>query len=119
MAAFVRVAAGHHRRLGIGCPGDFLATVCAAQRQHDLGLGIVFGSNILNLAALLGLSAVLPGKVQVSRRTLYLNGGVAVGVMALTTAQLYGTLSLLVSVVLIAPIMARCSNSFVTSILGS
>jgi len=74
--------------------------------QHDLGLGIVFGSNILNLAALLGLSAILAGKVQVSRRTLYLNGGVAVGVMALTTVQLYGILSPLVSVVLIAAIMA-------------
>lgn len=57
--------------------------------QHDLCLGIVFSSNILNLAALLGLSAVLAGKVKVSRRTL----------------ELYGILSPLVSVILIAAIL--------------
>lgn len=74
--------------------------------QHDPGLGIVFSSNILNLAALLGLSAVLAGNVMVSRRTLYLDGGVGVEVMALTTLELYGILSPLVSVILIAAIMA-------------
>jgi len=52
------------------------------------------------------LSAVLIARVQVSRRTLLLNSGVAVGVVALTTAQLDGVLSSLVSVVLIAVIMA-------------
>ncbi len=92
----------------LGSDAPEISSSLAALRsgQHDLGLGIVFGSNILNLAALLGLSAVLLGRGQFSRRTLLLNGGVAVGVVALTTAQLDGVLSSLVSVVLIAVIMA-------------
>jgi cation:H+ antiporter len=92
--------------LGADAP-EISSSLSALRRgQHDLGLGIVFGSNILNLVALLGLSAVLAGKVQVSRRTLYLNGGVAVGVMTLTTVELYGILSPVMSVILIALIMS-------------
>jgi cation:H+ antiporter len=73
--------------------------------NHDLGLGIVLGSNIFNLAALLGLSALISGKVRVGSRTLLLNGGVALGVMALTAAQLFGVLPNFWAIGLIAAIM--------------
>ncbi len=92
----------------LGSDAPEISSSLSAMRsgQHDLGLGIVLGSNILNLAALLGLSAVLTGTVRISRRTLLLNGGVAVGIMALTALQLYSVLSPLWSVALIAGIMA-------------
>lgn len=73
--------------------------------NHDLGLGIVLGSNIFNLAVLLGLSALVSGRIRVDHRTLVLNGGVAIGVMGLTMAQLYGTLTNLWALGLIAAIM--------------
>jgi cation:H+ antiporter len=92
--------------LGANAPEISSAVTALRQRRHDLGLGIVLGSNIFNLAALLGLSALLSGRVRVSRRTLLLNGSVAVAVMALTAVQLYGLLSARVAMSLIAAIMA-------------
>ena len=50
----------------------------AIHGSADMGIGVVFGSNIFNLAALMGLSAVVAGQVRVHRRGRLLNGGVAV-----------------------------------------
>ena len=91
--------------LGANAPEISSAVSALGAGQHDLGLGIVLGSNIFNIAALLGLSALLSGRVRVSRRTLLLNGSVAVAVMALTAAQLYGLLSAVWAMCLIAAIM--------------
>ena len=91
--------------LGANAPEISSAITALRQGQHDLGLGIVLGSNIFNLAALLGISALLSGRVRVSRRTLSLNGGVAVAVLALTALELYGLLSAVLATSLIAAIM--------------
>ena len=91
--------------LGANTPEISSAVSAMEAGKHDLGLGIVLGSNIFNLAALLGLSALLSGRVRVSRRTLLLNGSVAVAVMVLTAAQLYGTISAFLATCLIAAIM--------------
>lgn len=59
--------------------------------RHDLGLGVIFGSNIFNLAALLGLGALVAGPICCPRRTLILNAGASVAVTAIVIAQrLYG-----------------------------
>ena len=91
--------------LGADAPEISSAITALRTGQHDLGLGIVFGSNIFNLAALLGLSALLSGRVRVQRRSLLLNGAIAVAIMALTTAQLYGFLSAVWAMSLIAAVM--------------
>jgi cation:H+ antiporter len=91
--------------LGADAPEISSSISALRSGNHDLGLGIVLGSNIFNLAALLGLSALISGKVRVGSRTLLLNGGVALGVMALTTAQLFGVLPNLWAVGLITAIM--------------
>ena len=78
--------------LGADAPEISSAVTALRAGDHNLGLGIVMGSNIFNIASLLGLSAVVSGGIQVSRATLWLNGGVAVAVLALTTAQLFGVL---------------------------
>lgn len=91
--------------LGADSP-EISSSISALYHGHnDLGLGIVLGSNIFNLAALLGLAAVVTRHVQVSRRTLLLNGGVALGVLAASTVQLLGVLSPGWSLGLIAAIM--------------
>jgi cation:H+ antiporter len=91
--------------LGADAPEISSSISALRSGNHDLGLGIVLGSNIFNLAVLLGLSALISGKIRVDTRTLLLNGGVAVGVLCLTTAQLYGVLSNLWALGLIAAIM--------------
>jgi cation:H+ antiporter len=73
--------------------------------QSDLGLGVIFGSNIFNLAALLGLGALVAGRISCARETLLLNAGVAIGITLLVMAQrLYG-LSTLATGLLITAVM--------------
>ena len=87
-ASFLGVIAA----LGADAPEISSAVTALRAGDHDLGLGIVIGSNIFNIASLLGLSALVSGFVKVSRRTLLLNGGVALAVLGLTTVQLFGIL---------------------------
>jgi cation:H+ antiporter len=91
--------------LGADAPEISSAISALRSGNHDLGLGIVLGSNIFNLAVLLGLSALVSGKIRVDIRALLLNGGVALGVMGLTMAQLYGALPNLWALGLITAIM--------------
>ena len=50
---------------------------------HDVGMGVVLGSNIFNLAALLGGGALVAAKVAVRPRSLLLHGGMSLVVTAL------------------------------------
>lgn len=91
--------------LGADAPEISSAITALRSGQHELGLGIVLGSNIFNLAALLGLSALLSGQVRVQRRSLLLNGAIAFAIMAITTVQLYGVLSAVGALSLLAVVM--------------
>jgi cation:H+ antiporter len=42
-------------------------------KQHDVGVGIIIGSNIFNLEALLGVSALIAGRLQIKRQALVFN----------------------------------------------
>jgi cation:H+ antiporter len=53
-----------------------------AHHQQAIGAGVVIGSNVFNLAALLGLGAVVAGHIALHRRVVLLAGGVAVWVAA-------------------------------------
>ena len=48
-----------------------------SQHQRTIGAGVVIGSNVFNLAALLGLGAVVSGFVALHRRVVVLGGFVA------------------------------------------
>jgi cation:H+ antiporter len=63
--------------LGAAAPEISSALAPLRAGARDIGLGVVLGSNIFNLAALLGLGAVLAGRVHVRRAGLVLHGGVA------------------------------------------
>lgn len=88
--------------LGADSPEISSALAALLSGRHDLGLGVVLGSNIFNLAALLGMSAVVTGGVTIGQPTLLLNGGVAVAVTAIAIGLLFGVLTPVVSVALIA-----------------
>lgn len=69
--------------------------------HHDLGVGVVLGSNIFNLAMLLGLSAIVAGAVKVAQPVLLFNGVVAVTVMVITSALIFKIISPGISIILI------------------
>ena len=60
---------------------------------HDVGVGVLVGSNGFNLAAMIGLSAVLAGRVRLPREVLVLEGAVGLVVTIVASALLLGWLS--------------------------
>jgi cation:H+ antiporter len=74
--------------LGADAPEVSSAGVALLGGHQDVGLGVVLGSNLFNLAALLGLGAILAGRVSVRRASLLLDGGVDLLVTLLTAALL-------------------------------
>ena len=64
--------------LGADAPEIASAVAAVVAGHEDTGVGVVVGSNVFNLAALLGLSALIAGPVRIHGHGLLLNGGVAV-----------------------------------------
>ena len=91
--------------LGADSPEIATAVTALVSGNHDLGRGVIFGSNIFNLAALFGFSTLVAGQVVCGRGTLFLNAGVSILVTAVVAWQTVTTGSPLVSGVLLAVIM--------------
>src|ERR1700734_1156537 len=68
--------------LAAGTPEITSAVAAMTSRQQGLGAGVVIGSNVFNLAALLGLGALVAGRIGLHRRAVVLGGAVAVWVAA-------------------------------------
>ena len=62
------------------------AVTALANGQHDIGTGVVLGSNVFNLAALIGLGAVAAGGIKLHRRVVIFEGTMALWVAALSIA---------------------------------
>ncbi len=60
---------------------------------HDVGVGVLVGSNGFNLAAMIGLSALLTGRVRLARETLLLEGAVGLLITLFAAAVLLRWLS--------------------------
>ena len=57
---------------------EITASVTALAGHHSrIGAGVVIGSNVFNLAALLGLSALVSGEIKLHRRVIIFEGTVA------------------------------------------
>jgi cation:H+ antiporter len=70
--------------------------------EHGVGIGVLVGSNIFNLAAMVGLSALLAGSVRLDRPALLLEGAFALFVTAVAAAVLFGPLGAWPGLVLFA-----------------
>src|ERR1700675_3647778 len=53
------------------------ALIALSRGEKQVGLGVVLGSNVFNLAAMIGASAVLAGAVTLRRDALVVEGAVA------------------------------------------
>ena len=72
---------------------EITAAVTALLGHHAaIGAGVAIGSNVFNLAALLGLSSIIAGRIALHRRVILLQGTVAVAVAALAVAVVAGAL---------------------------
>ena len=78
------------------------ALVALIKGAHDASVGVIVGSNTFNLAAMIGVSALLAGCVQVARNTLLLEGSVALAVTVIVIALLVGWISAVPAVLAIA-----------------
>ncbi|MBV8218029.1 MAG: hypothetical protein JO325_06175 [Solirubrobacterales bacterium] len=77
---------------------------------HDVGVGVLVGSNTFQLAAMIGLSGLLAGAVRVARETVLLEGVVGLVITVLATILLLRWLSpvgaVLLSLLVVVPYLA-------------
>src|SRR5712692_8417878 len=92
--------------LGADAPEISAAVAALVASDSRIGVGIVVGSNVFNLAALLGVSALVAGRVRIHRHGLLLNGGVALAVTALATALVLGAIGAIIGTVLLLAVLA-------------
>src|SRR6476659_4779027 len=89
--------------LGADAPEIASAVAAVVAGHEDTGVGVVVGSNVFNLAALLGVSALIAGRVRIHRHGLLLNGGVAIIGALVAIDLLPGSVGLVLAVVVLAP----------------
>jgi cation:H+ antiporter len=73
--------------------------------KHSAGVGVVVGSNVFNLAAMIGVSALVAGAVRVRRESLAVEGFVGVAVLAVAAALIVGWLPPAAAVAIIAVVL--------------
>jgi cation:H+ antiporter len=76
--------------LAADAPEVTAAVSATASGEQRLGAGVVIGSNVFNLAALLGLGAVVAGRIGLHRKVVLLGGSVAMGVAGVCLAVVLG-----------------------------
>jgi cation:H+ antiporter len=92
--------------LAADAPEITAAVTALASNQSRIGAGVVMGSNVFNLAALLGLPALIAGRIALHRRVIVLEGVVALWVAAGCVAVVAGALSAVVGLVLVLAVLA-------------
>jgi cation:H+ antiporter len=83
-AGFSEAWLGLVAALAADAPEITAAVTALARGQPSVGAGVIIGSNVFNLAALLGLAAVVAGRIAFHRRVVLLSGVPAVWVAAAT-----------------------------------
>jgi cation:H+ antiporter len=87
-------------------PNVSSALFALAKGAHDVGVGVLVGSNAFQLAAMIGVSALLAGSVLIPRETLALEGVVGLLVTVLAAALLFRWLSPVATVLIAALVVA-------------
>ena len=90
--------------LGADAPEISSAITALLSGAKDVGLGVILGSNLFNLAALLGLSSVIAGRLHFRRILVTLDGGVALLATGVIALLLLAGLSPIASMALLAAI---------------
>ena len=91
--SFSEASLGILAALAADTPEITAAVAALAHHQQIIGAGVVLGSNVFNLAALLGLGAVVAGRISLHRRVVVLGGTVAMIVGAACLLSVGGQIS--------------------------
>ncbi|MGA7833587.1 MAG: hypothetical protein WCA31_00075 [Acidimicrobiales bacterium] len=91
--------------LAADAPEITAAISALSQHQRAIGTGVVIGSNVFNLAALLGLGAVVSGFIALHRRVIVLGGFVAMWTAICCIAVITGLISALAGLVLASMVL--------------
>ena len=86
--------------LAADAPEITAAVTALVSGDQRVGAGVVIGSNVFNLAALLGLSAVVAGQIALHRRVVELGGAVAMWISAVCLIAVLGIVSPLAGLLL-------------------
>ena len=81
------------------------AVIALAKGERAVSAGVVVGSNIFNIAAMIGLSALLAGGVRLARTALALEGAVGALVTLIGAGVLLDALTPLWGVILVVPVL--------------
>ena len=92
--------------LAADAPEITSAVVALTRGQGAVGAGVVVGSNVFNLAALLGLGALVAGRIVLHRRVVLLSGTVAIWVALVCLLTVLGAVNALTGLVLVALVLA-------------
>ena len=91
--------------LAADAPEVSSAIVALVQNQHAVAVGVVVGSNAFNIAAMLGLSAVVTGHVRARHETLELEAFVGLWLLAVVLAVAAGGIGAPTAGVLVAVVV--------------
>lgn len=87
--------------LAADAPEITAAVTALGAHRSQIGTGVVIGSNVFNLAALLGIAAVVAGSIALHRRVILMQGAVALWIAAMCTVVIVGALPAAVGLVLV------------------
>jgi Ca2+/Na+ antiporter len=90
--------------LAADAPEISSAVAALVQHEHAIAVGVVVGSNAFNIAAMLGLSAVVTARVRARHEALELEAFVALWFLAVALAIVVGGLGATTGVVLVAAV---------------
>jgi cation:H+ antiporter len=79
--------------LAADAPEITAAVAALSTHARNVGVGVIIGSNVFNLAALLGVSAVVAGQVVLHRRVVALGGSVALAIALICLATVLGLIA--------------------------
>ncbi len=100
--------------LAADAPEITSAVTALIGHQHDVGVGVIVGSNVFNLAALIGLGAVVAGGVALHRRVVLLTGAVSLWIAGSCLLAVVGVvpagLALVLVVIVLVPYVVLAAS---------
>jgi cation:H+ antiporter len=91
--------------LAADAPEVSSAITALLKGEHSAGVGVVVGSNAFNLAAMVGLGAILAGGVRLAREALAVEGAVGLAVLASVAALVVGWIPPAAAIAIIAVVL--------------
>jgi cation:H+ antiporter len=91
--------------LAADAPEVSSAIAAVVKGENSVGVGVIIGSNVFNLAAMIGLSAVLCGGIRIHREALAVEGLVGVAATVVAGALILKLISAWLALVLLAAVL--------------